>query len=237
VTENHPAASVDPYSLNQFEGERVLLRDQVIERLRSHIVNGHFSPGTKLVERKVAEWLGVSRIPARDALLQLEQEGLVETRSTGRHVIEFTEEDIRELYQVRGALERVAAELAAQNTCPDGRAALTDCLAAMREAVAHQDRSQYVAADVEMHWLIWRQAGNKYLLRLLGSMIGPIYMFVANNIDATNRDWEGTFALHESLAKSISSGNVAASIESLDLHMQSALRNSLQAYRASEANE
>lgn len=120
-----------------------------------------------------------------------------------------------------GTLERLAVELTTQNTCPKNRAALTLRLETMREAVANQDRNRHVAADVETHWLIWRQAKNEHLFRMLSSMIGPIFMFVANNADAF--DWNETFALHEALVNSINAGDVVASLKSLDLHMDNAL--------------
>ena len=94
---------------------RVFLKDQVNELLRDMIISGRFPPGTKLIEREVADNLGVSRAPVRDALLQLEREGLLVSKPNGRYVIELTEHDIRELYQVRNALEKLAVELVTQN--------------------------------------------------------------------------------------------------------------------------
>jgi DNA-binding GntR family transcriptional regulator len=208
--------------------ERSLLKDQAIEVLRDHLVSGRIPPGTKLVERELASLLGISRAPVREALLELEKEGLIVTKSNGRYAIRLTERDVRELYQVRLALERLAVELAAQNTCPENRAALNAKLEAMREAVAKQDREIHVTADVETHWLIWRQANNDHLFRMLSSMIGPIFMFVANNADAF--DWHETCALHEELVSRINDGDVRGSVTSLDLHMDNALHRSLQVF-------
>jgi DNA-binding GntR family transcriptional regulator len=204
---------------------RKSLKDQAIELLRDYIVGGSIPPGTKIVEREVADLLGISRAPVRDALMELEKEGLVVTRPSGRYVIQLTQRDVRELYQVRLVLERLAAELAAQNTCPENRAALAAKLEAMRVAVAQGNRAKHVAADVEMHWLVWKQADNEHLLHMLSSMIGPVFMFVANN--AGEFDWQETLALHEDLTESVNKGDAAAAAKSIEQHLENALSRSL----------
>ena len=208
---------------------RALLRDQTTELLREYIVSGRIPPGTRLVEREVGALLGVSRAPVRDALLELEQEGLVVTKTDGRFVIKLTRQDVRELYQVRLVLEGLAVKLAAQNTSPDNRAHLDHALQEMAEAVAKHDRSGHVKADVEMHWLVWEQAGNRHLLRMLSSMIGPVFMFVANNADAY--DWQETLGLHEDLVTCINAGDVDAAVASIGRHLDNALHRSLQVFQ------
>ena len=160
---------------------------------------------------------------------------MVESRSSGRHVIELNEPDIRELYVVRRALERVAVRLAARNACRRNRDALSRCLQELRQAVADQDRSRVIAADVETHWSIWRQAENKHLFHMLNSMIGPIFMFVAHNIDAAN--WGETLAQHEAMVVAVQAGDEAAAIRGLDRHMDHALEHSIRSFRASQAND
>lgn len=209
--------------------ERTLLRDQAIGVLRDHIVAGRIPPGTKIVEREVAELLKISRAPVRDALLELEKEGLLETRPDGRYVIELTERDIRELYQVRLALEKLAAQLAAKHTTPANQAALSAKLEEMREAIARGDQTTHVAADVAMHWLIWKQADNRHLFRMLSSLIGPVFMFVANNAEAF--DWNETLDLHEDLVNCINAGDAEAASTSIERHLDNALHRSLQAMR------
>lgn len=212
--------------------ERATLGEQTVDLLREYIVSGRIPPGTKLIEREVAQLLGTSRVPVRDALRKLEQEGLVIPGSSGRHVIELSERDIRELYRVRVTLERLATELAAENICTDNRAALTATLESMREAVARHDRARHVEVDVEMHRLVWRQADNRHLLRMLTSMVGPIFMFVYNNADAF--DWIETLELHEELVACISAGNVPAAARSIERHLENALSRSLQGFRTSK---
>ena len=208
---------------------RALLKDQTTDLLREYIVSGRIPPGTRLVEREVGALLGVSRAPVRDALLELEKEGLVVTKPDGRFVIKLTRQDVRELYQVRLVLEGLAVKLAAQNTCSENRAQLDQALQDMTEAVAKHDRSKHVEADVEMHLLVWEQAGNGHLLRMLSSMIGPVFMFVANNADAYN--WQDTLGLHEDMVTCINAGDVDAAVASIERHLDNALHRSLQVFQ------
>ena len=209
---------------------RKSLKDQAIELLREYIVGGHIPPGTKLVEREVADLLSISRAPARDALMELGKEGLIVTKSSGRYVIKLKERDVKELYQVRLVLERLAVELAAQNTCPENRAALMSKLEKMRAAVSQGDRTKHVAADVEMHWLVWKQADNEHLLHMLSSMIGPVFMFAANNAD--KYDWRETLALHEDLVACINNGDALAAGKSIERHLDNALHRSLKIFHS-----
>lgn len=211
---------------------RSFLKDQTTEVLRDYIVSGRILPGTKLVERELGAQLGVSRAPVRDALTELEKEGLVVTKGNGRFVIKLTKQDVRELYQVRLVLEQLAVALAAQNNTPENCARLDQALAEMREAVTKHDRSRHIEADVVMHWLVWRQANNQHLLRMLTSMIGPVFMFVANNADAY--DWEETLALHEDMVVCINAGNVSAAVESMERHLDNALHRSLEVFQDQE---
>jgi len=229
MQENGANRRPDRQPLAQQKLRRSLLKDQAIDLLRRLIIGGRVPPGSKLVEQEIARELGISRAPVRDALLELEKEGLVVSRPNGRYVIELTEQDIRELYRVRLAAEKLAVELAAQNCCAENRAALNDKLEEMRRAVAQQDRDAYVKSDVETHWLIWHQAQNPHLLRMLNSIIGPVFMFVANN--AEYFDWHETLALHEDLVRCITNGDAHAATESIERHLDNALQRSLLALK------
>lgn len=201
--------------------ERTVLMDRISDLLRDNIVNGHIRPGTRLIERQLAELLGISRVPVREALIQLEQEGLIISRPNGRYVIELSEQDIAKLYEVRHALEKLAVELAAQNTSAERASALREKLKEMREAIAQQDLSLYVKKDFEIHRLIWRQADNPYLLAVLRTLTGPIFMFMADN--ASHFGWEQTLDLHQNLIDCINSGDTRTAVESFERHMKDGL--------------
>lgn len=209
---------------------RVSLKDQAADILRDQIISGEILPGSKLVEREVAERLGISRAPARDALMQLEKEGLVVSKSDARYVIELTERDIRELHAIRLVLEQLAVDLAAQNTNARNRAAQNAMLHKMEEAIANRDQGAFARADVEGHTLVWEQAGNLHLKNTLHSMIGPIFMFMANS--AEYYDWNETLELHRDLVKCINAGDREAAQASIKRHLQNSCERSVGVLKA-----
>jgi len=208
--------------------ERTLLGDQILDILREQIISGRILPGTPLVERELAEQLGVSRIPVRDALMQLETEGLVISRSNGRCVIELTERDIRELYQVRLALEKLAVRLAAQNASATDRVALCDKGREMARAIADNDRHAYRRNDLDTHRLIWQMSGNTHLVRALQAMLGPIFMLVSRHAD--HFDWSETRSLHEELIGCICAGDATGAEANIERHIENARQRSLKLF-------
>ena len=90
------------------------MSESAAERLRSYISSGRLPEGTKITEREVSTLLGVSRVPAREALMILEAEGLVIVRPGGRYVTTLIEKDVRDLHVPRCNLETLAILLAAQ---------------------------------------------------------------------------------------------------------------------------
>ena len=223
-----PPASTSTLKMEGVKLDRTLLSDQIVDVLRDRIINGQIQPGTPLVERELAEQLGVSRIPVRDALMELETEGLVVSRSNGRCVIELTERDIRELYQVRLALEKLAVRLAAQNACSEHCEAIKRALAEMQQAVQRGDSDTYRKSDLEIHQLLWQQAGNAHLVRILSSMVGPIFMLVARH--SAHYDWTETLHLHEDLVDRIFAGDADEAEASMERHTENARQRSLKLY-------
>ena len=210
----------------QFTLERRSLRGQVKKLLRNDIVLGVIPPGAKLRERELAEWLGISRVPVRDALMELESEGFVVSKPGGRHVIELSERDVRERYQVRLALETLAVELATQRSTPEHQAALLAKFQELEEAVARRDYRADMNVNVEFHQLIWEQANNHHLSKILNTVIGA-FMFVARPIEP--EEWGELLQLDRELVACINSGDVAAARGSIKRHLEVALRRSLQA--------
>lgn len=216
-------------SLGNVRLDRNSLKEQSTTLLRAQIISGRIPQGTKLAERDLAELLGISRMPARDALMDLEREGLVVSKSNGRYVIELDEIDIQNLFQVRLVLERLAVGQAATNNSPANCAALRANLQQMNEAIAHNDREAYVASDLEAHQLIWQQANNPYLLKMLNSITGPIFLFIASHTEF-QRNWQETLYLHEELTDAICAGAVETAIRSIETQLNNSLELSQQVF-------
>jgi DNA-binding GntR family transcriptional regulator len=143
---------------------RSTLADRIYETLLDRLVSGRLLPGDHLVEPQLADELGFSRTPLRSALTRLVSEGLVERRNhCGCFVDHPTVEDLRRIFEVRAAIEPVAARLMATSaTAGDLRALATLCegLAAARGAL---DMAAYNRRDFRFHRHIIQGCGNRYL--------------------------------------------------------------------------
>ena len=116
------------------------LREVVIGRIRQRVYNGEYRPGERLVERDLASDFGVSRLPVREALRTLRQEGLLtELPKRGIAVRSLERKDVEELFDVREALEVMACQLAAQRATEDDLGMLRDLVQRSREAVSAHD--------------------------------------------------------------------------------------------------
>ncbi|MCX4766246.1 GntR family transcriptional regulator [Streptomyces sp. NBC_01275] len=143
------------------------LRDRVYEALLELITTRALEPGQHLVESELANLLGVSRQPVREALQRLNTEGWVDLRpAQGAFVHEPTEEEADQLLTVRTLLEAEAASLAALHADAAGLAALDALLAKGMKAVADDDVDAAVALNARFHAKIMQLAGNKVLAEL-----------------------------------------------------------------------
>jgi DNA-binding GntR family transcriptional regulator len=228
MTQNLLSLNTNDNKSQRITLERTYLKDQVTDLLRDYLIGGRIAPGTKLVERDIAEQLGISRAPVRDALMELEKEGLVISKPNGRYVIEPTGQDVKELYQVRLVLEKLAIELSIQNRTGENCAALSAKLAEMKEAVIKNDRLTFARSDMELHDLIWQQSGNRHLWETLSTMSGVIFLFAANNADYY--DWDEAYQLHEDLVRDINSGDVEVAFKSLERHVEKTIQRLLGLY-------
>jgi DNA-binding GntR family transcriptional regulator len=145
---------------------RVILRDQVRDLLLSRVLSGHYPPGSRLVETHIAQELGISQAPLREALRDLEQLGcVVHEPFRGCSVRELSIDDLLEAFPVRAALEAVAARLAATQITDEELGLLDEHIAAMREAGARGDKRAESTADAAFHATVVKAARNSVLQR------------------------------------------------------------------------
>ncbi len=145
--------------------DQVRLGDEVADRLRRAILVGELTPGTHLVESVLSADFDVSRGPIRDALRELENEGLVEARRRGLFVTGLTREDVWELYTLRAALDLVALDLAVERFQPDDFSHLRELVATMESAMGEGRMADFAQADMEFHSTFYERAGHRRLLR------------------------------------------------------------------------
>ena len=201
------------------------LRSQVASLLREKIISGEIASGTKVTERNVSKLLETSRMPVRDALMELEKEGLLDSRSSGRYVIELNAEDIEQLFTVRRVLEQAAIELAINLMTPDDAKELMEALTQMRDAVDKRNFTKYVKSDLKVHNLIWKFSNNHYLFEMLSSISGIISVFMTNH--AKMESWEEVYELHDSLIKAVLEKDLVTADAQLSRHMEQSLKLSL----------
>ncbi len=206
---------------------RVSLKDQVANLVREKILKGKLPSGTKLIERELAESMGISRMPVHDALIQLEEEGLVVSKRDARYVIQLTRQDLFELFQVRVVLERLAAELAAKNTTPENAENFRNLLGLMKQAVASHDMESFIDLHTKIHDMIWRQARNPQLLRALDSILGPIRMFMARS---EYINWDSSLERHRAIIDAINVGDYESAGECMARHILISLEHVMQSF-------
>jgi len=149
------------------------LRHDAYDALREAILLGQLRPGERVVEAEIARQMGISRGPIREAVRQLEQDGLVEYQPRrGVIVAELTPERVLDAYTVRAQLEGFAAQLATERVTPDDQAQLGRLIERMRQLAWANDAAAMLNVDVDFHQRICTLSGNRVLLRLWSS-IGP----------------------------------------------------------------
>lgn len=140
------------------------LGDQLATVLRDRIVRRTLAAGTHLVEDSLAAEYDVSRGPVRDALRQLESQGLVESRRRGYFVVGLTQDDIDDLYELREAIELVAVTKAMENVTVQQLQAGRAIVATMTDCADRAAASEFAEADMKFHALLYEMSGNRRLI-------------------------------------------------------------------------
>jgi len=180
---------------------------RVAEHLQRAIYTGKLKPGERIVELRVARQLATGQSTVREALKELEYLGLVvKFPNRGSFVVKLSEQEVRQIYQVRSALESLAVKLAVQRRAPHAVADLTRCLKKMKETGCVTDMDNFIDADFEFHRCLWRIAGNPYLEEALLRI--AVRQFAYYRIQAvqgkTNWDMPHLLEKHEQLLNRIS---------------------------------
>ena len=154
------------------------LRDVVFHTLRRGIMQGDLKPGERLMEIKMANRLGVSRTPIREAIRMLELEGLVVMiPRKGAQVAEITEKDLKDVLEVRMGLEELAVKFACQRITEEQLDNLYHASRKFEEAVKREDLTELAQADVDFHDLIYKATGNERLVQLLNNIREQMYRY------------------------------------------------------------
>ncbi len=158
--------------------EYLPLRDVVFNTLRDAILTGKLLPGERLMENQLAEKLGVSRTPVREALRMLELENLVElVPRKGAQVLDMTEKDIINILEIRRALEGLATSIACKKMSKDCLQQLKSMEADFERAVAENDVDRFVDIDEEFHDMIFQATDNDKLIQMFRNLRIQLYRY------------------------------------------------------------
>ncbi|MBR0410217.1 MAG: GntR family transcriptional regulator [Eubacterium sp.] len=158
--------------------EYLPLRDVVFKTLRRAIVTGEFAPGERLMEITLANRLGVSRTPVREAIRKLELEGLVTMiPRKGAQVARITERSLREVIEVRSVLEEFAASLACQRMDENDMREMKEIHEQFIRAVKAHDIMKIVDSDEKFHDAIFKAAKNDRLLSIIANLREQFYRY------------------------------------------------------------
>jgi DNA-binding GntR family transcriptional regulator len=142
------------------------------QRIKQRILDVEFAPGTQILEQSLADQLGISRTPVREAMIRLAQEGLVEVVPRhGMRVLPLSPGDMRDIYEILSSLEPTAAELlAARRPSAQEIAPLVEACDAMEAAIARDDRDGWAKADERFHLALLDLCGNRRLAAMVMTM-------------------------------------------------------------------
>lgn len=154
------------------------LRDIVFEYLRESILKGKLEPAQRLMEVQLAEQLGVSRTPVREAIRKLELEGLVVMLPRkGAYVADVSLKDIIEVLEIRAALEGLAASVAAERMTDEDLEKLELISYQFKKSLENGDIDMMVKKDIELHDLIFNSTNNQKLIQINNSLREQVYRF------------------------------------------------------------
>jgi DNA-binding GntR family transcriptional regulator len=206
------------------------LTQLVYQALRDALISKRLPPGERVSEASLARQLRVSKTPVREALLRLQAIGLVEADGgRGGRIVRPSAELIRHIYEARGALESLAARLAAERATPAQRSQLVELAAASLAAAQDQDLDGFRRHDEAFHDVLAAASANSYLARLIDNA----YTLTAatRQRDVPRAGYSSDCAAgHIRIAEAVAGANAAAATAEAAAHVEMVGRLVLQAF-------
>lgn len=204
-----------------------LLNQKVYRVLKESIIKGFLEPGTKLLENKIAEEMQVSRTPVREAMQKLVAEGFVKTTPNQTMVVtEVSPEDVKEVLQIRGVLEGLAASIAAKKINRQEIVELENIISQMSLHVTKKNLSSYCQVDDEFHNLILNICGNKWIIQIRDNLGSFIYRFRIKSLSVSGR-LKHSLEEHQAIMESLKKHNSEEADRLSQIHMENTVINIL----------
>ena len=199
------------------------LAERSAELIRERILAGDFASGDRLVEAKIAEQLGISRGPLREALKQLAAEGLVrEEPRRGTFVVSLSAADVRDIYGLRAAIEGRAARLLATDPSAPAVAELRGLLERIEEAVAAGDLAAVFRRDLEFHETLCRVSGNRRLHDAFVRNASALRILLRLEEERFYGSFDEVWTQHRDLLDVVEAGDVPRAEAMVTEHLESA---------------
>ena len=155
-----------------------LLREHVYVGIKNAIIGGEFEPGKRLIEEKLAEEMKTSRTPVREAIQKLEKEGLIYRLPRGGFAVKgVTEEEVDEVFGLRGILEGYAGYLATERMEQDEIRFLEEIIGKEEECLQDMNAEEFIRLDSEFHDALYKAAKNTRLYNLLNDLRDYMYRY------------------------------------------------------------
>ena len=195
------------------------LRDVVFNTLRNAILTGELEPGERLMEIKLADKLGVSRTPIREAIRKLELEGLVvNTPRKGAAEANITSEDLRDVLEVRRSLEILATNLACDKITEAELSELYANIESFKISIETEAATEIALTDVGFHDIIYRATGNARLIQILGNLREQMYRYRLEYIK-DHDSWNRLLTEHTAIYNAIKNRDKEAAATAILTHI------------------
>lgn len=212
------------------------LRDVVFQTLRQAILREDLAPGERLMEIPLANKLGVSRTPLREAIRMLEQEGLVVMiPRRGAQVAGISEKSLRDVLEVRKSLEKLAVELACERMTEEDMKEMNRAEEAFSAAVHEGDALRIAETDEQFHDVIYNSTGNTKLVQLLNNLREQMYRYRLEHI----KDEKSRLSLleeHQRMMAALRSRDVELAKKAAGEHIVNQENNVIRNLREQEDN-
>lgn len=205
------------------------LREVVCESLREAIRNGVLKPGERIMEIQLAEELGVSRTPVREAIRKLELEGyVVMMPRRGTYVANMSIRDINEIFEIRTALESLSNGLAAEHITDEELEHLQRLLVIIGGYIKDGNIEKIVETDIEFHDLMYHAARNQRLVGIISNLRDQLTRFRTLSMSYPGR-LEATLDEHKAIVEAIANGDRKAASKAAEQHMENSEKTLLKA--------
>lgn len=225
------------------------LRNEAYDRIRGKLALGQLSAGSEVSEPMLAEMLGISRTPVREALQQLEVEGLVERNPRRRTVVrEPDRRDILDLFELREAVECFAVALAAERRtsadldrleflCREMKRPADELRQTGAKALSDAKLRRLLAADMGFHLLLIQAAGNRHIMKIVADSHVLSRLFGAPRQEHNLKQVSENYRVHRSIFDSVKASDRERSRSLMTAHLRQTLKEALEYYDSNRSDD